>query len=480
MYHLLLIRSCFFVALSAVALWCACLNSAEACQPRAGWKAGVASVVITPERPMLLCGGVSPKPSTGKIHDLYAKALALEDSQGTRLVIVTMDVAMIPMVLREWMEREVARQCQLPAEGLLLNASHTHSGPEMRVKRAELYGFAPEQIERIGQYVRWLQPRLLEVVDGALEELAPAELFYAHDTTDFAVNRRLKTERGYTMAPNPDGPVDHDVPVLQVKSPDGRLRAVLFGYACHAVAFKSHEFCGDYPGFAQWYVEQAHPGAMALFMTGCAGDQRPYPSGSLSLAKKYGQALADAVQRAMCRQGHVVRGPLRVALEQVPLEFDKPPTRQQLLEQIKSGNRIRRRRAEILLKELDETGTLRKTYPYHVHVARFGDDLILVALAWEAVVDYSLRLKDELAGPKVWVAAYSNEIYNYLPSLRVLKEGGYEAGGSLLGYTRVPARLAPSVEELVVGKVHELASKLQKSSNQGDADQPPRQPGTGK
>ena len=132
------------------------------------------------------------------------------------------------------------------------------------------------------------------------------------------------------------------------------------------------------------------------------------------------------------------------------------------------------------MKELDETGTLRKTYPYYVHVARFGDDLILVALAWEAVVDYSLRLKNELAGPRVWVAAYSNEIYNYLPSLRVLQEGGYEAGGSLLGYTRAPARLAPSVEELVVGKVHELASKLQKSSNQGDADQSPRQPGTGK
>lgn len=430
MYRRFLARSCFCVALTVVALWCACLNPAEARQPRAGWKAGVASVVITPERPMLLCGGVSPKPSTGEIHDLYAKALALEDSQSTRLVIVTMDVAMIPMVLREWMEKEVARRCQLPPQGLLLNASHTHSGPEMRVKRAEL--------------------------------------FYAHDKADFAVNRRLKTEHGYTMAPNPDGPVDHDVPVLQVRSPDGRLRVVLFGYACHAVAFTSHKFCGDYPGFAQRYVEQAHPGATALFMTGCAGDQRPYPSGSLSLAKKYGRALADAVQRAMCRQGHVVRGPLRVALEQVPLEFDKPPTRQQLLEQIKSGNRIRRRRAEILLKELDETGTLRKTYPYYVHVARFGDDLILAALAWEAVVDYSLRLKDELAGPKVWVAAYSNEIYNYLPSLRVLQEGGYEAGGSLLGYTRAPARFAPSVEALVVGKVHELASKLQKSSDHTD------------
>ena len=459
-------KSCWSVVLIAVVASTA-LPAVAAEEPQASWKAGVASVVITPERPMLICGGVSRKPSEGKIHELYAKALALEDAHGTRLVIVTMDVAMIPMVLREWMETEVGRHCQLPPQGLLLNASHTHSGPEMRVARAKLYGFAPEQIEQIQQYVDWLQPRLLGIVDQALDNLAPARLAYVHDRTDFAVNRRLKTERGYRMAPNPDGPVDHDVPVLEVKDPDGELRAVLFGYACHAVANKSHQFCGDYPGFAQRYVEQAHPGATALFITGCAGDQRPFPTGSLVLAQQYGRALADAVERALLSPPRPVRGPLRVALEQVPLEFDQPPSRKQLQQQAASGKGVRRRRAEALLRELDQNGKLRKTQPYYVHVAQFGSDLTLVALAWEVVVDYSLRLKAELAGPPVWVAAYSNEVLIYLPSLRVLKEGGYEGGGALLGYTRLPATFAPSVEKLVVDKVHELVGKV-RSPNDDD------------
>jgi len=465
MFDRFLARSCFLMLVAGVAGGSARAASGAA-EPQAGWKAGTCSVVITPERPMLMCGSVSPKPSTGKIHDLYAKALALEDRRGTRLVIVAIDVAMIPGSMRDWLEREVRRRFGLPPQGLLLNASHTHSGPETRVARAVLYGFPPQQVERIRQYVDRLQAKLLEAVDGAIGNMAAARLAYTHARAGFAMNRRLKTDRGYVMGPNPDGPVDHDVPVLKVQSPGGQLQAVVFGYACHAVAVKSHKFCGDYPGFAQRYVEQAHPGATALFLTGCAGDQRPYPTGSLVLAEQYGRELANAVEAALIAQPRPVRGPLRLALEEVALEFDKPPSREQLKQQANSAKGIQRRRAEILLKELEQTGSLRTTWPYLVHVAQFGSDLTLAALGWEVVVDYSLRLKAELAGPPVWVAAYSNEVYNYVPSLRVLKEGGYEAGGSLLGYTTAPARFAPSVEELIVGKVHELVKKARTPASQ--------------
>jgi len=429
------------------------------------WKAGVASVVISPESPMPMAGAASSKPTSGKIHDLYAKALALEDSQGTRLVVVTVDVCMIPMELRKAMEEEVARQFGLAPESLLLNASHTHAGPETRPKRVVLYGFSPEQIAEVEQYVAWLQERLVEVVGKALDELAPAELSYCQDRATFARNLRLKTENGYRMAMNPSGVVDHDVPVLLVKAPRGNLRAVLFGYACHATAYNSRTMCGDYPGFAQRAVEDAQPGAVAMFLAGCGADQGPTMSGSVEAARQCGEQLAEAVLRAIEGKATPVRGPLRAALEVVPIEFNTPPGREELLRQTKTLGGIPRRRAEALLEQLDHTGTLPTTYPYHVHVVRFGDDLILVALAWEVVVDYSLRLKKELASPKVWVAGYSNEMFNYLPSLRVLNEGGYEAGGSLLGYTRAPARLAPSVEKIVVGKVKELAERTKRSAD---------------
>jgi hypothetical protein len=149
-----------------------------------------------------------------------------------------------------------------------------------------------------------------------------------------------------------------------------------------------------------------------------------------------------------------------MALDEVVLQFAEPPSREQLEKEAQSKNKWERQHAEELLAELEKTGKLRTTYPTLVQVVRFGEDLILVAMPGETVVDYSLRFKSELAGPAVWVAGYSNDVFGYLPSLKVLKEGGYEGGGAMR-YTSFPGPFAPSVEKLVVDKVHELAQKTE-------------------
>jgi hypothetical protein len=278
------------------------------------------------------------------------------------------------------------------------------------------------------------------------------------------MNRRLPTKNGYQNHPNPDGPVDHDVPVLRIDSPDGKLQAVMFGYACHSTTLSFYEFCGDYPGFAQLYLEEAHPEVTALFIAGCGGDQNPYPRRTLDLAKQHGRALANGVETALLSPALPVRGPIHSAMDTVILDFAQPPSRQQLEQQLQSSNKYERRHAQVLLNELEQTGKIRKTYPYLVQVIQFGNDLTMVALSGEVVVDYSLRLKAELAGPKVWVAGYSNDVFGYLPSLRVLKEGGYEGGGAMR-YTPFPGPFAPSVEKRVINKVHNLVEKVRRPTN---------------
>ncbi len=441
------------------------LPPVQAEEPGTGWKAGVASVVITPEDSMWMAGyAARTKPSEGKIHDLHAKALALEDAHGMRLVIVAIDLLGIPRGLRDRLEKECSQQYRLPPEGLLLNASHTHCGPEVNELMAVVWGVPAERIQQSQEYVKVLQKKLLGLVGEALDSLSPARLAYTHARAGFAMNRRLRTDRGFVIAPNPDGPVDHDVPVLRVDSPDGQLRAVLFGYACHNTTLDFYQFCGDYAGFAQQYLEESHPGTTALFVAGCGGDQNPYPRRTLALAEQHGRALANGVEAALISPAKPVGGPLRLALEDVPLAFAEPPTRQQLEEQAKSGNQYDRRHAEVLLKELKETGRIRRTYPYLVHVAQFGNDLTMVALAGEVVVGYSLRLKAELAGPPIWVAGYSNDVFGYVPTERILEEGGYEPVVSAR-YYGLPAPFAPSVEKLIVDKVHELVEKVGASGN---------------
>lgn len=446
---------------------CMCLAtlgsaSAGANESPSMWKAGVATVAITPEQSMWMAGyAARTKPSEGKVHDLHAKALALEDARGARLVIVTADLIGFPREFRDQLEKEVGGQYKLGRESLLLNPSHTHSGPELRAWRTTQAWDLPQgQIELCKQYSETLRGKLVEVVGLALADLAPAQLSYLHGRAGFAMNRRLQTDRGYTIAPNADGPVDHDVPVLRVDGPDGKLRALLFGYACHNTTLDFYQFCGDYAGFAQEYVEETHPGTTAMFMIGCGGDQNPTPRRTLDWAQRHGRALANGVEAALVGKPRPVRGPLGLALEEVALELAGPPSVEQLKQQAKSGDKYERRNAEDVLSELEKKGRVPSTYPYLVHVVQFGDDLTMVALAGEVVVDYSLRLKKELAGAPVWVAGYSNDVFGYVPSRRVLEEGGYEARGAILYYGTMLTPFAPSVEERIVGKVHELVDRV--------------------
>lgn len=436
------------------------LASTAAFSDDAGWKAGVASAAITPEESMWMAGyAARDKPSDGKIHDLYAKALAIEDASGTRLLMETTDLIGIPRGLRDWFEKEVQQRHGLAPSSLMLNASHTHCGPELRVSKASVYGLEPDRVKQSQAYVEVLKKKLSKLVDDAISNLAPAKLGYTHGRAGFAMNRRLPTATEPRNAPYPDGPVDHDVPVLRVESPEGKLQAIMFGYACHNTTLSFYQFCGDYAGFAQQYLEEAHPDVTAMFVTGCGADQNPQPRRTLDLAEQHGRALANGVEAALIGPTKPIEGSLQVAIDQVELDFADPPSKSELERQAQSSNKYERRHAEALLRELAESGDIRNSYPYLIQAINFGDDLLMIALAGEVVVDYSHRFKLEFRDSPVWVAGYSNDVFGYVPSLRVLQEGGYEGGGAMR-YTTLPGPFAPTVEKLIVEQVHELVEQV--------------------
>lgn len=426
------------------------------------WKAGAAGIKITPEKPMWMAGYASrTAPSDGVLQDLYAKALALEDEGGKRLVIVTMDLIGIPGDLRKAIEDGAAQKYQLPAECIVLNASHTHCGPEFRIGTWLYLEGMEHKVADATEYGELLRDKLLKIMGEALQKLAPAQVNYNHARCGFAMNRRLPRLGSFSNSPYPDGPVDHDVPVLEVASPDGKqLVAVLFGYACHNTTLSVQQFCGDYAGYAQEELQKAHPGAIALFMNGCSADQNPYPRREVPYASIHGKTLATAVESALqVVPKRPLEGPIKAAFERVPLAFATPPTKEQLEAQLKSANKYEVQHAERLLAQIAKEGKLETEYPYPVQVIHLGNQLGLVTLGGEVVVDYSLRLKRELGMPVVWVAGYSNDVMGYIPSLRVLKEGGYEGGGAMI-YGSHPGPWSDKVEDTIVGKVMELEKKL--------------------
>jgi hypothetical protein len=436
--------------------------SSSAAEP--AWKASVATADITPAGSMWMAGYASrKKPSEGVAQRLFAKALAIEDQSGARLVIVTTDLIGIPRALRDYLSAEAEKQYKLPPDALLLNASHTHCGPELRAHKYSLLELDEGRLQQGVSYFEGLQQKLLRLIGQSLEKLEPARLSYQHARAGFAMNRRTPVENGYQNHPYPDGPVDHSVPVLKVESATakGKLVAVLFGYACHNTTLSFYQLCGDYAGYAQQYLEEARPGTVALFLNGASGDQNPYPRGTLELAQQHGRALANGVEAALQTNPTELTGALVSKYDEVTLDFAPPPSREKLLRDIESPNQVEKRHAQLLLKELEQNGKIRDTYSYPVQVVAFGDQLLLVALAGETVVDYSLRLKRELAGPDVWFAGYSNDVFGYVPSLRVLTEGGYEGGGAML-HSSLPGPFAPSVEEKIIDKVHALVKEVKK------------------
>jgi hypothetical protein len=302
---------------------------------------------------------------------------------------------------------------------------------------------------------------MVETIVKALDDLQPARLAAGSGTAHFAVNRREPTPNGIINGYNPKGPVDHDVPVLRVTTPEGKLRAVVLGYACHNTTMQFYSWCGDYAGFAQAYLQEKHPGASALFWIGCGADANPLPRSKIELCEKYGHELADAVEKVLGGDMTAVQGAFAARYTTLALALDELPTRDRLAADLLSKQFAVRRRAERLLKVLDGGGKLDDRYPYFpVQVWRLGDGPLWVALGGEVVVDYGLRLKKELPGDRpVWVTGYANDVMAYIPSARVLKEGGYEADSSMI-YYGLSTKWAPGIEEKIVGTVHRLVKDV--------------------
>jgi neutral ceramidase len=427
----------------------------------ATWKAGVAVKAITPDRPMWMAGYASRnKPAEGKLTELYVKALALEDPRGRRFVLLTSDLVGIPRSLSEPVAEAVHKRTGLPRERLMLTVSHTHCGPVLRDSLHTMYDMPPEEAKKIDPYTEKLREWMIDVIVRSLDDLKPARLAFGKGTARFAVNRRKPTEKGFINSAYPEGPVDHAVPVLRVQTAEGKLLALVFGYACHNTTLSFYQWCGDYAGFAQKRLEDKHPGATAFFWMGCGADANPLPRGKVELCQKYGRELADAVEDTLAGRLTPIVGEGAAKYEAIALPFDAIPGRATWEGDSRSKTFYVRNRAEHYLKLLDEGKKIDPQYRhYPVQVWRLGD-LTWIALGGEVVVDYSLRLQRELGRDRpLWIAGYANDVMAYIPSLRVLKEGGYEGDSSMIVYG-MPSKWGTDIEEKIIAKVRELVGQV--------------------
>jgi putative membrane-bound dehydrogenase-like protein len=412
------------------------------------YRAGVAKVDITPDHPVRLNGfGFRRMESEGVNQRIFARALALDTGDGAPAVLLAVDILGIPADIYDELARRLAKS-GVTKERLAVTATHTHTAPMLRGANPTLFStpIPPEHQANIDRYTPKFIDALETAAVTALKDLKSAKLSWGVGKATFAINRRKREV----------APTDHDLPVLFVKDEAGTVRAIYLSYACHAVTLSHNQIGGDWPGYAAAAIEDNFAEAVALVAIGCGADQNPnsgVTGDKVDVAAAQGREIAAEVQRLAGQFLAPVTGKLTAKWQTLELPLADLPSREQWEENAKRMDGIGYH-ARVTLAKLDRGEALPTQVAYPVQTWTFGDSLAMVHLPGEVVVDYSRRLKAELDSRRLWVTAYANNNPCYIPSERVLKEGGYEAGGAMIYYD-LPTVFRPGLEEKIISAVKE-------------------------
>ncbi|MEX2594568.1 MAG: neutral/alkaline non-lysosomal ceramidase N-terminal domain-containing protein [Anditalea sp.] len=424
---------------------------------QAGWKAGVAQIVITPEEPLWMAGFAARKhPAEGKLHDLWIKALALEDATGKQAVLVTADLLGLPKNISDRIRQMLETQYGLSKAQIILNSSHTHSAPVLQNALSDIYPLDDQQIKQVEEYSEKLVNQMVTLVGNALKVLQPVELYAGNGVSRFQVNRRNNDANTLDRVTELYGPSDYAVPVIKVVNGAGDILAITFGYACHPTVLSEYYWSGDYPGFAQLELEKLYPGATAMFFQGAGADQNPLPRRTIPLAEQYGKTLAAAVDRVLHEDMRKLEPQLQTAYSEVDLPLTTSPTIEELTIYIENSSGYQQRWASRLLENLQQGESFNSSYPYPLQVWQLGDQPIMT-LGGELVVEYAIQLK-KIFGPDIFVMGYSNDVMAYIPSITILREGGYEGATSQMVYG-LPSTWASNIETLILHELIRLAEQ---------------------
>lgn len=430
-----------------------------------GMEVGVARIDITPERPIRLAGyGRRKTESEGVLQRLEAKAIAFgSDSQGPS-IFITVDLIGIPGHITDRVAGRLSESIGLDSAQLAISSTHTHSGPEIG-NLLNHFGepLPPEQLGHIVQYLDRLAGKLEQVALAALRSRSPALVAWGQGEVGFAKNRRSISDIR---------PVDHSMPLLRITDLNGKLRAVLVNYACHGTTLGGdiNKIHGDWMGEAQRIIEERHPGITAMIAIGAGADANPEPRLKMEYTTLHGKEIADEVDRLLTTSLQSLKVPPVGRYKSIELPYAHVPTVQELVQQSKARG-SKGYYARLALDRLARGEAIPTSLTYPVQTWTFGEDLVMVILAGEVVVDYTLRLKKELGAERLWITSYANDVPCYIASRRVIREGGYEVEYSMYSYNR-PSPFVEHIEDLIVDAVHELLPESLKSDNVTPATHP--------
>lgn len=421
------------------------------------YSVGIATGDITPSVGAPLCGFAARglHTSTGVYHPLRTVAVAVEDGS-TTVIVLSAEIVFFEGIA-DRVRMGIAQATGVPGDRILLVGTHTHCGPAMRPQDADRHGWVDQD------YVHHAVTVMARTAHTAWKNRYPARLEFGIGRASFAVSRRKPDPAGggrVLWAPDPEGPHDHEVSILAVRSLDGVVRGILFSYACHPTSRGGLRIGGDYPGFACDRIEESFDNAQPCFLQGCGADQKPMPADprattfvprSVEQTGEIGRELGDAVVRTIQAGGlRTVAGAMAMRRSVVDLRTEPLDRAMVASELSKPEMTFRKRWALHHQARLDAGLPEERDVPMEIQTLRFGDSLAVVALAAEAVVEHALRMKRELRAhfADVLPLGYANAVIGYVPVRRQLDGWGYEVIDANQHRKRT-GRFLPETEDLI-------------------------------
>jgi hypothetical protein len=453
----------------AVVVACACAAGEGKPLRKTGFLAGACEVTITPPVGAPLVD--NRQRSTGVHDDLFARVLVLSDGEH-QLAIVCLDLEGFDFSWADEVRKRVQARTGIAAT--LVNCSHTHSAPFVvpwETLGAEWFHQAEGQEWRNG-----LGAKVVDAVARAQANLAAASLRVGRAPVQVGANRRLPTEKGVVMKPNPAGAVVPWVDVLRVDDASGNLIAVLFSHAAHPVIVHASSTLtsADYPGYAVKEVRRRLGGRVtALFAQGCCGNINGEPlRGGFDAAQRAGESLGGAAAQAAVQSKPLESAELRIASATVVLPFQELPEpdecRQALVKAeerlAQVGKNASQSQRDLVLRFRDllakSERRQRQTLRFEIQMLAVGRAWCLLAMPHEVFAEYQLWADKNSPFAQTMVLAYTGGCESYVPTDKDFPLGGYEAA-----HTPTPAAalvypyraaLRPAIEEQIKAEIRRL------------------------
>jgi neutral ceramidase len=378
-----------------------------------GIDAGVGMVDITPTEPVTLAGSPSPKRASEIKTRLFVRALVLSAS-GRKVAIVTLDTLKYPVELAVRARAKIEQTTGIPASNVIICASHTHFGP--------LWSYYPDQLvtpiaDAVALAARDLTPCTVATAKGKAEGISECRRVMI----DGRAWNRWQLANPADAAQYPaEGPTDPEFDVLALRTADGKFKAVVYNFACHAANTRAPVISADYPGEVEKHVQkQLGYEAPLLFLTGACGDINPIYSVRRDL---FAERLGGEIVRCLGQLEPIARPSLAIECREFQMPGREHP-------EFKEAEVARNwpGQLEHYRKAFDDMKKREKpSYQYFITGIRIGDDFAIVTNANELFCSIGMSIKSRSPFKHTMTAEQTNGAHGYVPTLKAFEGGSYE------------------------------------------------------